>query len=286
MRGALTCSLLLLLLSTGCGTRPAPTAAVEQPSGPPVTGRVTPPVPADKSLTPEEYIRLGMPAHDRVWLGPDMAQAEKVLAPLAVSEARLPRYQSDRSGAVFSRMTAAQNLKGLQDRAVPISTRLPLALIYFQSINQIFKHYSRAFDKGEVRDSDVVELMGAMLKTTVVLLDLIDEFFATLDKDDPTYPVRMRAQDGIRVGLGGVVIGSLITLTERDSYRTSELVRLVGYMEETLPQLVTRLPPGSRAEVIMKLKSMQTNPSLADLQPGLARVHANVMSAIDANTPP
>lgn len=285
MRGALTCS-LLLVISTGCGTRPAPTGAVEQPSEPPVTRHVTPQVLADKSLTPEEYIRLGMPAHDRVWLGPDMAQAEKVLAPLAASEARLPRYQSDRSGAVFSRMTAAQNLKGLQDRDVPISTRLPLALSYFQSSNQIFKHYSRAFGKGEVRDSDVVELAGALLKTTVVLIDLVDEFFATLDKDDPTYPVRLRGLEGVRVGLGGVVIGSLITLTERDSYRTSELVRLVGYLEETLPRLIPRLPPGSRAEAIMKLKSMQTNPALADLQPGLGRIHTNVMSGINANTPP
>lgn len=290
MRWVFTLILLTPLpIGVGCDTRPAatPTPATEPPPAPPAPGRTTSPVPADESLTPEEYIRLGLPAHDRVWLGHDMVQAEKVLASLAAGgERRLPRYRSDRSGAVFARMTAPENLDGLRNRGTTIDARFPLSISYFQATNQVLKLYLGAFLKGEVRDSEMVELVGSQLRATVVALDLVDEFIPTLDKDDPTYPNRMRGLEGVRGALGGVVAGSLQTLTEREAYRVSERARLVGYMEETLPRLVPRLLPGSRAETLKRLEAMQTDPALADLQPGLGRVRERVLSALDGKARP
>jgi hypothetical protein len=222
-----------------------------------------------------------------VWLGNDMAQAAKVLASVAADGGRrLPRYRSDRSGVVFARMTAHQNLDGLRDKSLTIAVRLPLANSYFQALNQITKLYVGAFAKGEVAGGDLLELMGAQLRNAAVLLDLVDEFVPTLDKDDPTYPVRMRGLEGMRTGLALVVTGCLQTLTERESYRTGELVRLVGYMEETFPRLVPRLLPGSRSEVLTRLQAMQSDPALSDLQPGLGRVRAGVVTALEGKSPP
>ncbi|HEX4611355.1 MAG TPA: hypothetical protein VH092_24390 [Urbifossiella sp.] len=266
----------------GCGTRPAPPPAGtdERPIAPSGTAPATPPAAPDESLTPDEYIRLGLPAHDRVWLGHDMAQAAKVLSAVAKAGGRrLPRYESERSGAVFSRLTSPHNLDGLRNRSLAVDARLPLATNYIQASNQVLKLYLAAFLKNEVRDSELVELMGAQLRATVVVLDLVDEFLPTLNKEDATYPVRMRGLEGMKMGLGSVVAGCLQTLTERDSYRAGELVRLVGYMEETFPHLATRLPPGSRTELVTRLRSLQDDPAMRDLRPGLERIRSGVTAA-------
>ncbi len=49
----------------------------------------------DESLTLDEYIRLGLPAYDRLWSGDDMVKAEKVLTSVSQKGYRqLPRYKS------------------------------------------------------------------------------------------------------------------------------------------------------------------------------------------------
>ncbi|MBN9521123.1 hypothetical protein J0H58_21820 [bacterium] len=183
-------------------------------------------------------------------------------------------------------MTATENLDGLRNRGTTIGVRFPLAISHFQATNQILKLYLGVFVKGEVRDSEMVELVGSQLRATVVALDLVDEFIPTLDKDDPTYSNRMRGLERIRGGLGGVVAGSLQTLTERETHRADERARLVGYMEATLPRLVPRLLPGSRAETLTRLEAMQTDPTLADLQPGLGRLRERVLAALDGSSAP
>ncbi len=194
---------------------------------------------SDESYTSEEYIRLGLPAHDREWSGNDMVKAEKVLTSLAKKGYRhLPRYKSERSGEVFARLTSRQNLDLFRNRSVPLEGRMPQALNYIGANNQILKLYLSAFLKNDTTDSDIVELMAAQLRSMVVMLELVDELIPTIKKDDPSYQVRMQGLEKMKLGLASVVAGGLQTLTERESYRKSELVRLVGYMQESFPLMV------------------------------------------------
>ena len=58
----------------------------------------------------------------------------------------------------------------------------------------------------------------------------------------------MQGLEKMKFGLAGLVAGGLQTLTERESYRKGELIRLVGYMQESFPLIVPQLPPGARRE--------------------------------------
>jgi hypothetical protein len=91
----------------------------------------------------------------------------------------------------------------------------------------------------------------------------------------------MQGLDQMKRGLASVVAGGLKTLTERESYRASELVRLVGYMQETLPQIVLRLPDGSRKETLFRLDNLQDDPALKDIQPGLRELRSKVKAAVE-----
>jgi len=241
----------------------------------------------DESLTSDEYIRIGMPAQDRDWFGDDMVKAEKILASLVQKSYRqLPRYKSDRSGDMFARLTSPKNLEAYKNKTLPFNARYSQALAYYQSSGQIMLIYTAGFMKKEVRDSELVELMGSVLRTTVIVIDLADEMLPTIKKNDPDYAVRMQGVDQMKRGLASVVAGSLQTLTERKSYRGSELARLVGYMQETFPQIVSWLPPGSRTETLLRLEKMKDDPTLRDLQPGLGELYSKVKLSVEKGVGP
>jgi hypothetical protein len=283
---ACTASFLLMTLTVwGCGNPPnqPSTKSSEDPSaGPKVNKAAGRKVPRDESLASDEYIRLGLPAYDRVWFGNDMARVQKVLASLAQEDYRhFPRYKSKRSGDVFARLTSPQNLELFRDRSLPLEARFPQVLNHVQATNQIFKLYVSGFVKNEIADSELVELMAAQYRSSVVMLELVDEFLPTIKKDDPTYQVRMHGLEKVKLGLAGVVSGGLQTLTERENYRKSELVRLVGYMQESFPLLVPRLPPGARTETMQELERMQEDPAMKYLQPGLEELRSKVKRSLD-----
>jgi hypothetical protein len=274
---------LLAICFQGCGKPSAPT-----PESPTTSTRtkpifsIVPKIISDESLTPEEYIRLGLPAHDRDWSGDDMVKAEQVLSSISKEGYRkLPRHQSERSGEVFARLTSAENLDLYRNRSLPLEVRMPQAMNYFQASNQINKIYLSAFLKREVRDTELLELMGAMLRSSVAMLEIVDEFLPTINKDDPNYQVRMQGLEKMKRGLADVVVGCLQTLTERESYRGSELAKLVGYMQDTVPVLVLSLPPGSRIEITSRLEKMQNDPVMKYLQPGLQNLHLKVKAELE-----
>jgi len=243
--------------------------------------------PSDESLMLEQYIRLGLAAHDREWFGDDMVKAEKVLSSLAEKESwKLPRYKSERSGEVFARMTSPQNLEFLRNRNLPFDVRFPQALNYCQSSSQILKLYVSAFLEKNVSDSELVELMGAMFRISVVMLELVDEFLPTLNNDDPNYQVRLKGLEQMKRGLAGIVGGGIQTLRESESYRVSELARLVAYMQEAFPLIVPRLLPGARLETMTSLEKMQVDPNMKGLQPGLGELYLKIKISLEKGKAP
>jgi hypothetical protein len=242
---------------------------------------------SDESLTPEDYIALGLPAYDRDWSGEDMARAKKILGTVAQKGyQQLPRYKSTRSERVFSRLTSPANLVFYKSRDLPVSTRMVEANKYFEANNGILKVYFAGFLKDEVGDGEIIELLEMQLRTSVVLLELIDEFIPTLNKDDPSYQVRMQGLERVKKGLAGLIAANLQTLTERENYRKSELVRLVGYMKETFPVLVPQLPPGARLESLLRLDKIQDDSTMKDLQPGLGELRSSVDAALQTKRSP
>jgi len=187
---------------------------------------------------------------------------------------------------VFARLTAAQNLEFYRNRSLPLEARFPQAITYFESTNQVLKLYLAAYFKKATGGAELVELLGAELRGAVVMLDLVDEFLPTVRKDDPSYEVRMAGLEKVKQGLATMVAGGLQTLTERDSYRTAERVRLIDYMNETLPAILPRLPAGARVETLVRLESMAKDDGLKDLQPALGELSAAARSWVDAGKAP
>lgn len=263
----------LLLVTSGCKNEPPPQSNLQPP--------------VDQSLSHERLIELGMPAHDRNWSGADMATAANIIAKIVQKDAtQLPRYQSQNSGQTFERITADDNLDLYRNRSLPLEQRLNDALNYTQATNQIYKLYLAAYNQRAVGDSDLIELAGSQLRETAILIELINEFRPTLDKNDPTYSVRMDGLKIMRKGMASIVTSNLQTLTESQFYRTSELKRLIGYMQSTFPDILPELPPGSQTEFLIRLRSYSNDPKMQHLKPELNQLVATVEKSMKTDKTP
>lgn len=216
-----------------------------------------------------------------------MADALKVLTALARGgPQKLPRYKSGRSGDVFSRLTSRSNLQRYRDRGRPLDERVEEAMGFMKAIKELFNLYTAAFSSKAVGDSEVVEQVGSLLRTTALMFELVDEFLPTLRKDDPTYEVRMEGLAKMKRGFADVITGSLVILTEKGLYRAAERVRLIGYMKEALPPIIPKLTPGSRAAVSARLARMDRGPALEELQPALRELRRRVEAALPNGNEP
>jgi hypothetical protein len=211
-----------------------------------------------------------MPAYDRDWSGEDMVSASNVLTSIANEDPRqLPRYRSERSGEVFARIISPENLSIFQNGTLPLQTRLSLVSRHIAGLSQISKLYLKGLVERATDGREGVELLGAVLRSAAVMVATVDEFLPTLDRNDPSYKTRMAGFEKMKKGMAEVVAGALQTLTERETYRTEDLIRAASLMKETFPQILAKVPPGSRLETLVRLENMAKDSDLKDLEPAI-----------------
>ena len=246
-------------------------AGAQQPN--PV--RTYPLVP-DHSLSATRYIEKGMPANDRRWTGKDYAQALSVLQTLAASDpSTLPRYGSATSGVVFARIVALDNLS-LFPEGLTKQQRLALVVSIMENLGQITTLYVSVTTQTGVFDSELVELMRYTLELTRSVIQLTEAFLASLPANDPERDVRAKGLGQMREGMASIVDGCLITLTEKNVYRSSELVRLADTLEATLPEIMVFLPPGTQQETPIRMQRLVEQEVDATLRERLIRIVASL----------
>lgn len=253
-----------------------PVTAEPPAAAPPATYEIPP----DRSFLPDDYSRLGVPGYDRPWSGTDMVQAAKALGELGKKKPqRLPRYNSERSGLVFSRLVDPENMALYRDRTLPLDSRFQQALSHVQASNEIHKVYVAAFMKKAVADSEMIELTGGMLRLVTMMFDLVDELAPSLSKQDPAQAKRLGGLDQMKQGFSKVVFASLRTMAEANT-RPGERLRLIQYLVEALPLLIPRMQHETCVEIRQKLVEMSQDATLAELQPALGELKVLVLGLV------
>lgn len=235
---------------------------------------------SDESLTTDAYVQLGLPAPSKEWSGNDLAKAAQVLTDLAQKGYRqLPRFESERSGEVFSRLISPQNLARYTSSSEPLATRLGQLVTAGHSLGRMFQTYLMAFNRKDVRDTDMVELVGVQLRCTVIMIKLASEFESSIKSDDPQRQLRLRNLETMKQGLSEIVSGCVMTLQGGRAFRQGELIKFVGFMKETFPVIMPEIKGPSYSNIVRQLEVMQRDPAYAYLQPGLGEVLAMVKAA-------
>jgi hypothetical protein len=242
-----------------------------------------PSVAADHSLAPAAYIELGVPAPDRTWTGEDYTQAVRIFKQMAEADpTKLPRYGSPTSGALFERLVSADNFALLANGDLDVPQRLAAAVSLVQALRgMVLEVYGPAATPERTFDAEILELMRYSLQVSLEMQVLMNELLASLPADDPDRETRMKGHRKSREGFTTAVIGTLVTLTEHDLYRTSELLRLADALEKMMPDLFPLLTPTARKELPALLQRM-----VADEQDGALKERLGRIAAIVADPKP
>ena len=284
-----------LLLFLGCEAEPATNRAAPDrkaetrpdPRFPVVSAQASQlqPLP-DNSLTTNEYIRLGLPAPDRHWLGTEFGGIASTIEQLAEEDAtKLPRFQSVKSGDVFARLVSHENFEFYRDARYPLPQRLAEALAHMEGLNRVLSRYLTISTQRTGLGGEVIELAGAIMRISVLMRDLSGEMLPQLDPNDYAYPTRMEGYERMKRGFAMTCAGGLQMLAETDRYEITDLQRLLDHLLATLPSMMPHLSEGSQLENLVQIEKLIENPKLKELRLDLRELHARLKSQHQGHRP-
>ena len=275
--GFLAVSIQFAAALSGCSPSTPSRNDLKHPDGPlPSVSPSSRPA-IDESHSRDKYSRLGLPARDKKWSGDDMLRAQKALASLAKDGYRsLPRYEDVESGEVFARLISPENLELFRSKDVALESRLAQAFIYYEASNQIIDVYRAAFVQKAASETELVELVGAQIRSTARILELIDEILSARKEGDPNREIHEQSLELVKRGLGKIVSGSLELLALRERFRHGELARLLACMQESFPLIVPHLSLKARIETMMRLDELLETPAMKDPRPSLQDLQMKV----------
>lgn len=242
----------LVLLLAACAT---PTATSEgKAPGPSQVSPPAPPAVEDRSLGLAQYVELGIPSAEGSWDGEDYVLAAQALAAIAQKNpAELPRYRSTRSGPLFARLTAFENVDAIEKLEVAPLARVQLAGSVMEPVSQILMLYIGANATSGSFATEMIELQSFISHAAAEMMEAIDRVPLTGIRNREAFESGM-AQ--IRTGLGSVVIGALTTLSERKVYSDEDRLRFLGTLKQDLPRLVPQLASTTQKEVPARLETL------------------------------
>lgn len=251
-------------------------APKDAPRGPSATA----PVLADRSLSTAEYVRLGMPAPDKVWTVAETATASRVLTDLAKNDpGKLPRFEHRLSGEMFARLISDETLEALARKDVSVNARYAAGSDYGHAFSQIVDEYSSVSSANKGLTTEFVELYAKALRFMSRQMDLIDARLSTVDKSNARYNERMKGEKMVHGAVTEIVVASLQLLSD-SCIPTADKVRLLGHLPKSLPGLVKHLPPPGIDEITRQFDGLLGDPSLVDLRLTIQALSDDIAAAV------
>jgi hypothetical protein len=114
---------------------------------------------SDYSLTPEEYDKLGMPDHKKIWRLDDYFKSTVTLGSLKINNfLSFPRKDSKKSEAVFGRFVNKENLSFVNDTTLPLHTRAYLIQQFARFPGQLYQLYSDSSKEKQYYNDELIDI--------------------------------------------------------------------------------------------------------------------------------
>lgn len=138
----------------------------------------------DYTLTPEEYREMGLPDHTSTWDYEDYKEACIVLNNIkAVKPFSLPRKDSKRSEAVFSRLTDPGNLEFLMDESLSLHERAYRIQPYIDLQGCFVTVYTSTSQSEQYYNRELIDLYIFGLTIAQEMLDLGQQINESVEEE-------------------------------------------------------------------------------------------------------
>ena len=229
-------------------TNPTTTGVVAQLNGPY----------ADVSLSLDKYVAAGVPAIDKPWGIAEYQAASNGILKLGSKWEALPRFESERSGALFNRMVSAENLKFLSDTAITPEKKMQLATDLMTHSVALLQNY---LANRSLYNREVVESLGLVIRLNMVKLQAMQAYVGSLDKTDPKYQKLADELHVLREGLSEFVRIALNPVEDWRTNPTSCRIRMCDILMDILPEMLMAASPeiqGEATEQVAMLAARET----------------------------
>ncbi len=186
----------------------------------------------DYSLNTEDYLKIGMPDHNKKWTGDDYSEANITLSTLKMdAPMSLPRKNSAKSGVLFERFVNDENIAFVYDTAIPLKVRAYLIQHYPAIIGEIEHNYTIEHKGKPVYAEEILELKIFELNVQDKMLELA----RIIDKtDDETLTGFKEGMKMVKYNYFKLIPELLRAISENEQTKTEETRNLCTALSESV----------------------------------------------------
>jgi hypothetical protein len=228
----------------------------------------------DRSLTIGRYLELGVPSPDSVWGAAEYLRL--IQAP--IPDGCMPRLGSGRSGALFERMIAVDNLlpkggvrKVVGGGSAVVEVHLRRLDEYTRHIPTMMLFYISEEPGPQKYGAEITRISLFMVKSYRASFDLASALF------DPRLVSRQNSPQALAArrmceGLNITIIGVIGIFDDESHFRAADLEYLAGGLRRELPLLVGYLSSNERKSLHSRIRGIvegTSNPRIRKSMSGL-----------------
>lgn len=210
----------------------------------------------------KSLLDAGLPAPDRSWAADDLALAVNVLSQVSAQDrTRLPRLSDPQTAPVVRRLASVENLHWLEDEDVALADRVLVAGRFQQLIAGAGSVYTPYFSvqpqgaKPEDFQAEDLALTGYQFEILRHALRLEERFESTLNPTDASTFLKKLAFAAARRVRPAQIKLLLQSMVPLDGPCPDERRRFLQTLARTLPDMLERLTPDGRADVIASVRA-------------------------------
>lgn len=186
----------------------------------------------DYSLNTEDYIKIGMPDHNKKWTGDDYSEANITLSTLKMdAPMSLPRKNSAKSGVLFERFVNDENIAFVYDTTIPLKVRAYLIQHYPAIIGEIEHNYTFEHKGKPVYTEEILELKIFELNVQDKMLELA----RIIDKtDDETLSGFKEGMKMVKYNYFRLIPELLKAISDNEQIKSDETKNLCTALSESV----------------------------------------------------
>ncbi len=201
-----------------------------------------------------------LPATSREWTSADY---EIVAAALADGRLALPRFNSRESSELLRRLVSIENLRFLENKAIPIQARMPEFIRLQASLGAILKLYGAADFGGADVHSELAAVFSFLVRASASGGGVLAEWIPVMPRD-ATYEIRMKGVEQVKSGVANILLGAEASLGEA-IYSESDKSMILDAMADSIESLKEFLARDVQAELRQKLQNRRSIGTHADI---------------------
>jgi len=214
----------------------------------------------DNSLTPQQYMGLGMPDHNKTWTEQDYQKAHIVINSLIIKNFHsLPRIASRKSDGVFRRITSKDNFSFLEDQGISLQNKAYKIQSIANMMGQMGTSYTDKSVTRQYYSEELVEIYATHLFIRGKMLELSEKIDKSTNQED----LMMKAgRDGI-LSSYVLLIKFLVNEYEKNSaFSASDLKKLNKKISLSIEENIKYLDSGSKQRLFSVINnSIKNSPS-------------------------